>query len=213
MLDFENPAHIRLKQIEWMDLDEAAVSRWCRPLGGNWYWSAAYGFIDGAKDAIRMLKRRTSPHDALCANVKLPMESGAPDFSWGDAVSQNVAFKDGENRVMMSFNQWNRGDKPHDDHVSYVYVRRPAAVQYLRVRHDEMTATKAGAPIRGACHSLVLGPWLVVQNSDPGKGVDFRLPDGFARSAVDLATKKPVKSAVLSLAPGETRVLKRHGGL
>ena len=211
LLDFENPSHIRLQQLDWIGLDEKAIARWEAPRAGNWYWSAAYGFMDGAQDRIKILRRMTKPGDPLCAKVRLPMESGEPDFVWGDPRAQCVAFKDGESRIMMNFNQWRHSEQPKAGGTAYVYARRPAAVQYMRVRHDELLEDAKGGAIRWGCHSLALGDWLVVQCSDQKKGVDFCLPDGFSRGAVDLATKKPVKSAVLRLAPGETRVLKRHG--
>lgn len=208
VLDIGNPAHIRLKQIEWMDLDAEQVSRWNRPLGGNWYWSAAYGFIDGAKGTVRMLQRMSDPADPLCANVKLPMESGMPDFFWGDPVSQNVAFKDGENRVMMSFNQWNRGEKPHKDHVSYIYVRRPECIQYLRVRHDD-TGSTAEAEKPDGVRSIEIGPWLVVQNGNTRETTSFPLPKHFTGGVNVLGGAKRANDYSLKLKPGETVVLRR----
>ena len=207
ILDFANPAHIRFRQIEWMDLDAEAVSRWGRPLGGNWYWSAAYGTVDSARETIRMLKRMSDPNDVLCSNVKFPMETGAPDFFWGDYVSQNVAFKDGENRVMMSFNQWNRGDKPHKDHVAYIYVRRPECIQYLRVRHND-TGSKGEEEKAWGVRSIEIGPWLVLQNGSPFDKQIFVFPKRFSGGAEILGKGKRAPSESMWLKPGETLVVK-----
>jgi len=213
LLDFENPSHIRLQQLDRIGLDEKAIARWEAPRAGNWYWSAAYGFMDGAQDRIKILRRMTKPGDPLCAKVRLPMESGEPDFVWGDPRAQCVAFKDGESRIMMNFNQWRHSEAPKDGGTAYVYVRRPAAVQYMRVKHDELLKNVRGDVVLWGCHSLVIGDWLVVQCSDPLNGVTFRLPHRFAGRCVDLATKKFVRSTSISLGPGETRVLRRQAGV
>jgi len=211
VLDFKNPAHIRLWQLENIDLSEESVKSWRAPGPGNWFWMMAYEFSDSLRNRIRMCRELADPKSPVCADVHLPMERGQPDFVAGDEVAQTVAFKDGEERVFLCFNFRNHKETPDAEGRALIEVRGSRGDQFLRIPHH-VQAEADGKPLSFGVGSLVLGDWFIVQNCDFKSTVRVALPKNWLGRdfcAVDLATGRQLPRTV-SIAPQSTLVVKRR---
>lgn len=202
-LVFRNPIHIRLFQLIYMDMKPGDAQGWGHPMGGNWFYTESYEFMRNTREQLELIKELCDPESPLCADVHLPTEHGQPNFVWSDEVAQVVSFKDGDKRVMMSFNQWHSGH-------SFIEFQSPEYDQFLRIPHDA-TRDDKGNVVFNAFHSLVLGDWYIAMNANFKDAVKVQVPASFAKNAnelVNLATGKEVKRTFM-LPAQTTIVIKR----
>lgn len=207
-LVFRNPIHIRLFQLNYMDMKPGDAQGWGHPTGGNWFYTEAYEFMRNTREQLDLIKELSDPNSPLCADVKLPTEHGSPNFVWSDEVAQVVSFKDGDKLVMMSFNQWHSG---WGSGIAFIEFQSPEYDQFLRIPHNA-TRNKEGNVLLFSYHSLVLGDWFIAMNANFKDAVKVQPPASFVKNAnklVNLATGKEVKSSFM-LPPQTTIVIKRQ---
>lgn len=206
-LVFRNPLHIRLFQLEYMNLREEDIEKWTHPSWGNWWPSSSFGFMRYAELRMKLLEEFCDPKSPLCADLKLPTEYGSPNFVWGDEGAQVVSFKDGNKLVMMSFNQWHN---EFGSGYSFVEFQSPEYDQFLRIPHG-CERDGEGRVLFHGLQTLTLGDWFIAMNTDFKETKTVELPSSFARNAsgfVDLNAKKKIGRR-FRLPPQSTIVVKR----
>ncbi len=199
-----NPIHIRMYQLQNMYFNENSIN-FGPARKGNWFPTDAYNVATGSRLAAKVLEELSNPKSPFCDDVHFPMESGQPDFYWGDESCHILCFKDGEKRVFMTLNQFHRMG------LVYADIQVNGMRQFLRGRCENLTKNKDGNPEYWGVSTLVLGDWFIAVNGHPHERLFAPIPADFRQNAIihDLQTKQRVRSTRLSMKPFSTIVLKR----
>ena len=200
ILASRNPYHIRLLQMNHSGLTSEDINNWKGAEEGNWFYQSMMGLLRQIQEKRQVF--RDFPND----DVMLPMESGAPDFVWGDEIAQVVSFKDGETRVMMSMNQWY--NKNIASGYAFIHFLSPEFDTYAVIPHD---TTKSRNMF--SLNHVYYGDYFVVMNSRlDGISETVNISDEWAQDTakiVDLNTGMPLASRTFPIEAQKTYVYKR----
>lgn len=193
-LDFGNPQHIRAFQIKMIGgLADDLERNFRISDGGGHFYTMAVGVMDDTENYRRLFREQPA------TRLRLPMESGQPDFVWADPVAQALCFKEGEERVFASLNFQAEGDKSSG--IARIHDMTPELEQFS-VAALENRGERRGLQI------LRYGDRLIAMNSSSTKsGTVTPPPEWEGRKIVELVSKEPIRFP-LTLKPGETIVLK-----
>jgi len=199
-VEFKNPYHIRLLQLQYSGLTPDEINKWGGAAEGNWFYQSMMGLLKEMPEKLKLFS------DFPAEDVMLPMESGAPDFVWGDEIAQVLSFKDGEKRVMMCMNQWYKDRKAS----GYAFIH------YLSPEHDIYAVVPHDIPIDKnmfALNQVCFGDYFIVMNSClDGKTETVEIPADWAHGArkiINLGTGDPLEEKHFTVKAQDTHVFKR----
>ncbi|HRR05988.1 MAG TPA: hypothetical protein P5105_01790 [Victivallales bacterium] len=198
--EFKNPYHIRLLQLEYSGLTISDINNWRGATEGNWFYQSMMGFLREIHERKKLFKNFPAN------DVLLPMESGAPDFVWGDEIAQVVSFKDGERRVMLCMNQWYKDKKASG--YAFIHYLSPEFDTYAIIPH-KIPEDKNMFSLNQLCY----GDYFIVMNSNLDKKTEtVQIPDEWknnAKKIIDINSGNILDKNYFTINAQETRVYKK----
>jgi len=191
-LELKNPYQIRAFQLKIINGELSDIKNFKPVTGGGHHYTGANDVMAYAGDISTLLNRL--PADP----VRLPMESGQPDFAWADELAQAVAVKHGESRIFAALN-WRH---PANQASGFARI-------HLLSPELEIMATIKGQNIDGqyGFNLYRYGNLLIAMNSSLTKSYPLPLPEDFkGRKLIDLISGKELGSNP-NLSPRSTVVI------